>query len=225
MERLEIRISEELCALIPNFKIGIIHYHGIKVGESPQMVKGRMQMFQESLFFDLEEKNVNELEGIKEWRQLFKIAGKDPNRYRHSAEALYRRVKKQNYLHPVNSSIDINNFFSLQYEIPIGIYDLDMLKGDVMIRVGEDNEEYNGLNGRPNSLHRLFISADEKGPFGSPFVDSDRTCVTEDTVNALHIIYLRPSMEKEEAHEMVESLMNMYLQVHGGDGEFKIIGC
>lgn len=222
---MEIRISEELCALIPNFKIGVIHYQNIKVGDSPQMIKGRIQMFQESLYFDLEEKNVNELEGIKEWRQIFKAIGKDPNRYRHSAEALFRRVKKQNYLQPVNSSIDINNFFSLQYEIPIGIYDLDKLNGNVMIKLGEENEEYNGLNGRPNSLHRLIISADENGGFGSPFVDSERTCVTENTVNALHIIYLRPSMEKDEANEMIESLMNMYLQVHGGEGKYQIIGC
>lgn len=225
MERLEIHISPELCTLFPAFKVGVIRYQNIQVGDSPQMVKGRLQLFQESIFFDLEEKNVTDLEGIKEWRQIFKTCGKDPNRYRHSAEALYRRVKKQDYLKPVNSSTDINNFFSLQYQIPIGIYDADQLNGTLEIRKGSEGEEYIGLNGRVNSLQNLLLSADEKGPFGSPFVDSERTCVTEKTKNAVQIVYLRPSMSSDDASRMVESLMNMFIQVHGGDGNFEIIGC
>lgn len=222
---MEIRISPELCSLFPAFKVGVIHYQNIQVGESPQMVKGRLQLFQESIFFDLEEKNATDLAGIKEWRQIFKACGKDPNRYRHSAEALYRRVKKQDYLQPVNSSTDINNFFSLQYEIPIGIYDSDQLNGNLEIRKGAEDEEYIGLNGRMNSLKHLIVSVDDEGPFGSPFVDSERTCMMEKTKNAVQIVYLRPTMNNDEAHRMVESLMNMFIQVHGGDGKFEIIGC
>lgn len=222
---MEIQISSKLCELVPNFKIGVIHYTNIEVGKSPQMVKGRLQLFQESLYFDLENKNVNDLEGIKEWRQIFKTGGKDPNRYRHSAEALYRRVKKQNYLQPVNSATDLNNFFSLQYQVPIGIYDADKLEGTIIMRLGEEGEEYLGLNERPNSLHNLIITSDDKGPFGSPFVDSERTCVTESTKNALLIIYLRPSLGFEEANEMTASLMNMFNQIHGGQGEASVVGC
>lgn len=222
---MEIMIAPELCRLIPQFKIGFIIYKNIEVGQSPQMVKGRLQLFQESIYFDLEDKSVTDLEGIKEWRQIFKTAGKDPNRYRHSAEALYRRIKKQNYLQPVNSSIDINNFFSLEYQIPIGVYDADKLSGSLTIRLGNEGEEYNGLNGRPNSLANLIISEDTAGPFGSPFVDSKRTAVTEQTKNAIQIVYFRPSLETNKAEKMVESLMNMYTQVHGGEGSFKVIGC
>lgn len=222
---MEIHLSQELCTLFPGFKVGVIHYQQIEVGDSPQMVKGRLQLFQESIFFDLEEKNVTDLEGIKEWRQIFKTAGKDPNRYRHSAEALFRRVKKQNYLTPVNSAIDINNFFSLQYQIPIGVYDADKIQGDADIRLGSAGEEYEGLNGRINSAEKLISSTDEIGPFGSPFVDSVRTSVTEETSNALQLIYLRPSLDLEDAKKMVESLMNMFIQIHGGTGTFDILGC
>lgn len=225
VESLEITFAPELCRLFSQFKIGFITYKNIEVGHSPQMVKGRLQLFQESIYFDLADKSVTEFEGIKEWRQIFKTAGKDPNRYRHSAEALYRRIKKQNYLQPVNSSIDINNFFSLEYQIPIGVYDADKLSGNLTIRLGKEGEEYNGLNGRPNSLANLIISEDAAGPFGSPFVDSERTAVTEQTKNAVQIVYLRPSLEIKKAEKMVESLMNMYIQVHGGEGTFKVIGC
>lgn len=220
---MEISISQGLSEVVPGFKLGIINYRNITVGESPQMVKGRLQLFQESIYFDLEDRNVTDLEGIKEWRAIFKKTGKDPNRYRHSAEALYRRIQKQNYLSSVQSAIDLNNFFSLQYQVPIGIYDSDKLEGSIEVRIGRAGEEYAGLNGRPNSLENLIVSADAKGPFGSPFVDSDKAPVTMDTRNALQIVYHRPSIASDEAGKLTESLMNMFLQVHGGEASDKIL--
>lgn len=221
---MEIQLSPELVQRIPGFKLGIIEYQNITVGPSPQMLKGRLQLFQESIFFDIEGQNVTELPGIQEWRSIFKLTGKDPNRYRHSAEALYRRVQKQNYLPSVQSAIDLNNFFSLQYQSPIGIYDADQLSGPVTIRIGKEDEVYIGLNGRSNSLNHLILSADDNGPFGSPFVDSDRAPVTENTKNALQIIYLRPSLDMENAHKLTESLMKMFTQLSGGEASFRIIG-
>ena len=109
VETLEIHVSSELCRRVPSFTAGVIHYRNIDVGPSPQMVKGRLQLFQESLFFELEDKNVKDVDGINEWRQIFKKTGLDPNRSRHSAEALYRRIQKQNYLKTVHSAVDLNN--------------------------------------------------------------------------------------------------------------------
>lgn len=225
MKTLEIQLSSDIIEQIPDFKLGVIEYRNITVGDSPQMLKGRLQLFQESIYFDLENKQVTDLPSILEWRNIFKKTGKDPNRYRHSAESLYRRVKKQNYLTTVQSAIDINNFFSLQYQVPIGIYDLDLVQGLVEIRIGKDGEEYIGLNGRKNSLERLIVAADQEGPFGSPFVDSERTPVTVNTKDALQIIYLRPSTDIENANRLTESLMNMFTQIHGGEASYRILGC
>ena len=222
---MEIQISSQITTLIPHFKLGIIEYKGITVGESPQMLKGRLQLFQESIFFDLEGKAVTDLPSIQEWRQIFKQTGKDPNRYRHSAEALYRRIQKQNYLASTQSAIDVNNFFSLQYQVPIGIYDVEKIHGSVSVRIGEEKEEYLGLNGRMNSLNHLIVTSDELGPFGSPYVDSNRSPVTESTKNALQIIYLQPSTDLENANRLTESLMKMFLQIHGGDASYQIKGC
>jgi len=225
VERLEIQISSEILEHIPDFKLGVIEYRNITVGDSPQMLKGRLRLFQESLYFDLENNKVTNLPGIREWRNIFKKTGKDPNRYRPSTESLFRRVQKQNYLSSLQSAIDINNFFSLQYQVPIGIYNLDLLQEPVEIRIGKEDEEYIGLNGRKNSLEQLIVAVDQEGPFGSPFVDSERTPVTNNTKNALQIIYLRPSTDMENAVKLTKSLMDMFTQIHGGEATFRILGC
>lgn len=102
---------------------------------------------------------------------------------------------------------------------------MEKLKGAISVRIGEVNEEYLGLNGRMNSLKHLIISSDEQGPFGSPFVDSERSPVTESTKNALQIIYLQPSTNLESAKKLTVSLMKMFIGIHGGDADYQIIGC
>lgn len=220
---MEIKISSNLGSKIPDFKVGVITYKKIEVGPSPQMVKGRLQLFQEALFFDLEEKELTDFPGIKEWREIFKTAGTNPSRYRPSVEALYRRVKKQNYLTPIHSAIDLNNFFSLLYEVPIGIYDTDKLTGNISIDIGGSTDKYNGLNGRLNSMENMIVSIDDHGAFGSPYVDSERTKVTEETKNAIQIIYLQAKTPIKEAEQLTKSLMDMFLEIHGGEGTYSVL--
>lgn len=187
------------------------------------MLKGRLQFFQETLNVELDSKEVTDFKGIAEWRQVFKDLKMNPSRYRPSHEALYRRVKKGQPLPLVHSAVDLNTFFSLEYVIPLGIYDLAHIHGDVLIRLGLENEVYEGVNGRVNDMSGKLVSADQQGAFGSPIVDSKRTMVTEDTTSALHLFYLRPSMDIEEATQLLEAAGGMFTQVHGGDFQHKVV--
>ncbi|MGF9977589.1 phenylalanine--tRNA ligase beta subunit-related protein [Viridibacillus arvi] len=214
---MKVALDSTLLNKVPDFKIGIIHYTKIVVSESPQMIKGRTQLYQENLFLELQDTPVTEREGISEWRKLWKSLGSDPNRYRHSAESLMRRIAKQNYITPFHSAVDLNNFFSLQYEMPVGIYDVKNLDGNVTVTLGDEETGYEGLNGRFNSLHNILVTLDAKGPFGSPFVDSKRTAVTENTVEALQVFYLRPSLSIENSNALLAAAGKMFSQVHGGD--------
>ncbi|MGM0878022.1 MAG: B3/B4 domain-containing protein [Bacillota bacterium] len=220
---MEIQISDELKQLIPKFHIGVVRYQDIHISDSPQMLKGRLRLFQESLYFDYTDKKVTDIPAINEWRKLFKTVGTDPNRYRPSNEALYRRVQKQQFLHTVNSAVDLNNFLSLQYQIPLGIYDVSKLDGDVMIKLGTEQDSYVAINEREVSLTNKILSADQLGPFGSPFVDSKKTAVTINTTEALHLIYFQPSLSNDESIQLLQALSNMFTQIQGGDAEYIII--
>jgi len=222
---MEMKIDTSIKQVIPSFKVGMIHYRGISVDESPQMLKGRLRLYQEKIYFDLETKKVTDVEGIKEWRELFKKIGTDPSRYRPSHEAIFRRIQKQQYLQTIHSAVDLNNFFSLQYEIPFGIYDADQLTGDITLQIGDEGLEYEALNGRIVNMHHKLVTCDTTGPFGSPIVDSKRTAVQLSTKNAVQIIYLRPSMQIEEATKMINSIANMFTQIHGGEANYEIITC
>ncbi|GAE25739.1 hypothetical protein JCM9140_1747 [Halalkalibacter wakoensis JCM 9140] len=220
---INVSIDESISSKIPTFKIGTIQYNHIVIDDSPQMLKGRLQFFQETLKVELETKELTDYKGISEWRQTFKDLGISASKYRPSHEALYRRIKKGQPLPLVHSAVDLNTFFSLEYAIPLGIYDAAQIEGDVTFRLGTEHDQYEGVNGRLNHMEGKLISADSTGAFGSPIVDSTRTKVTTNTTSALHLFYLRPSMESEEANALLEAAGNMFTQVHGGSFQHKVV--
>ncbi|MDX1807653.1 MAG: phenylalanine--tRNA ligase beta subunit-related protein [Paenisporosarcina sp.] len=213
---MKISIDPSIFQIDEHIKIGINHYTKFVVSESPQMLKGRMQLYQEHLFFDLQDKELTDYQGIKEWRVLWKKFGADPGRYRPSMEAMMRRIRNQKYLQPLNSGVDLNTFFSLQYEIPVGLYDVSQIEGDIHIRLGDAESSYTGINGRDNTLSGILCVEDTLGPFGSPFVDSIRTVVKETTVEGLQIFFLQPSTTMEDAEKLIKSAGRMFAQVNGG---------
>jgi DNA/RNA-binding domain of Phe-tRNA-synthetase-like protein len=223
MKSLQISIEPSVKAYIPNSKFGIIFYEDITISDSPQMLKGRIRLFQESLHIDLEDKEMKDIQGIKEWRSVFKKTGTDPARYRPSVEALYLRIKKSQFLEPFNSAVDLNNFFSLKYEVPLGIYDATKIQESMSIAIGNQSSTYDGLNGREISLKNMIHTLDQQGPFGSPFVDSKRTAISENTPSAIHVVYFKPSMELNECKEMLNAISKMFVQVHGGTSDVQVV--
>jgi len=221
---MKISIEPSIFNIEDRFKIGINYYTKFVVSQSPQMLKGRMHLYQEHIFFDLHDKELTDYQGIIEWRALWKKFGSDPGRYRPSMEAMMRRIRNQNYLQPINSGVDLNTFFSLQYEIPVGLYDLSHVEGDIKIVCGGPETLYTGINGREINLNGILTIEDELGPFGSPFVDSLRTSVGETTYEGLQIFFLQPSTSKENAEKLMKSAGKMFTQVNGGNYSTVILG-
>ena len=215
----KITLAPSIKEIYPDFKIGYAIYHNIVVEKSPQMVRGRFQFYQETMMMDLEQTDLKSFPPVTEWRSIFKKFGTDPARYRPSSESLLRRLKKGSSIPLVHSAVDINNLLSLQYKIPIGIYDLDQIKGDIMVDSGNDLSSYEGLNGREMSFDHKIHSLDQKGAFGSPIVDSKRTAVAENTTNAIQLFYLQPSLSLSECKKLVTASAEMFHQIHGGNVE------
>ena len=123
-------------------------------------------------------------------RTMYKRVGIDPTKTRPSSEALLRRVRKGDDLPRINSLVDVINWTSLESQLPFGLYDLDQIQGDVMLRLGREGESYPGI--RKDAVHvagRLTL-VDAAGPFGNPTSDSARTMVTTQTSRALVVIFV-----------------------------------
>jgi len=130
----------------------------------------------------------SQIAGLAEARSLYKSFGMDPSRHRPSSEALLRRVLKGKQLYRLNNLVDSCNLASLRFLLPIGMYDLSLIDGDVVIRAGLDGEEYPGIRKGPVHLAGRLGLFDQSGPFGSPTSDSARTATSESTTRMLAVI-------------------------------------
>jgi DNA/RNA-binding domain of Phe-tRNA-synthetase-like protein len=123
-------------------------------------------------------------------RAMYRRTGLDPTKRRPSSEALLRRVRKGDGLPRINSLVDVCNWCSLEFQLPYGLYDLDRVEGDVILRLGTDSESYPGI--RKDDVHvngRMTLS-DARGAFGNPSSDSARTMVTNTTTRALMVVFV-----------------------------------
>lgn len=137
---------------------------------------------------------------LKETRDGYKKLGKDPSHTRPACEALLRRVVKGSGLYRLGDIIDLGNILSLLTNRSVCVVDLDKIVGDVYIRIGKENEPYEGINRGSINITNLPVYTDDIGPFGTPTSDTYRTMVTSDTkrIFIMIICYSKQEIEKDE---------------------------
>ena len=130
-------------------------------------------------------------------RALYRQFGTDPTKVRPSSEALLRRLKKGEPFPRVNSLVDVANAMSVQLQVPVGLYDLEKIRGDeLVLRLGTEGEKYTGIGKERVNLAGRICIADAEGPCGNPSADSARTMITTATERAAWIYFLPVSDEE-----------------------------
>ncbi len=124
-------------------------------------------------------------------RALYRQFGTDPTKVRPSSEALLRRLKKGDPFPRVNSLVDVANAMSVQLQVPVGLYDLEKIRGDeLVLRLGTEGEKYTGIGKEQVNVAGRICIADAEGPCGNPSADSARTMISTATERAAWIYFL-----------------------------------
>jgi len=191
----------------------------VEIGASPaallEAIKTRENEIQKLPF----PRGVLESPQVETTRKAYKALGKDPARYRGSAEALLRRVVAGKGLPQVNAVVDVINLVSVESRLPIGLYDLAHVTGEIVFRAGRASETYKGIGKYDLNLEGLPIFCDAAGPHGSPTSDSERTMVTAATKHVLGIII---SFGGAEGLERWAQRMSALLTQHAVGQDLKI---
>jgi DNA/RNA-binding domain of Phe-tRNA-synthetase-like protein len=160
----------------------------VETGATPEGLDQELRSCEERIMKLPEPKAVLESTAILATRAAYKALGKDPARYRGSAEALLRRVIAGKGLPRINNVVDVINLVSFESRLPVGLYDLAHVQGDIVFRAGRTGETYKGIGKYDLNLEGLPVFCDALGPHGSPTSDSERTMVTLATKHVIAII-------------------------------------
>lgn len=155
-------------------------------GETPDELADEILAEGERMREELAIPDIAKRPGIAETRAAYKACGKDPNRYRPSAEALSRRMLQRKGLYRITALVDIINLLSLRSGYSIGGFDADKIAGDTLrLGVGRKDELFEAIGRGPLNIEGLPVYRDEKGGIGTPTSDEERTKITPETTRLL----------------------------------------
>ena len=213
---MRLQLDESLITRIPGVTFGMVTIQGVTVRERDERLWQQVETLcqQQAREFALEK--LAEYAQIAAVRGLEKSFGFDPTRYRPSSEALLRRVLKGQGLYQINTAVDVNNLCSLEFLLPMCIYDLRNVAGQIVVRVGEPGEEYPGIGRQVFQIAHKVIIADDHGIMGSTVSDSERTKVTTATTDILLAIYAPVGKDPRLIQEYAALAGKRMVEFNGG---------
>jgi len=205
-----VSISDELKTKIPQLMLYCIECD-VTVDDDTDVLWTLIHQQSLDLQNSLRVDQISTLPAIAASRSGYKACGKDPARYRLSAEALLRRVIQGKGLYRVNNVVDLLNLVSISTGFSIGGYDAGKIEGDVVFGIGGENEPYKGIGRGDLNISCLPVFRDKHGAFGTPTSDSERTAVTPETRRFLMIIIDFGTTDIiGQAGNMATELLNRY---------------
>ena len=96
-----LHISDSIKSLLPNSRLGIVHAEVVckENNQLNQLIDSEI----DAIHKILQVTNEKDFPVIDETRTAYKICGKEPSRYRPSAEALLRRIRTGKGLYRINN--------------------------------------------------------------------------------------------------------------------------
>jgi DNA/RNA-binding domain of Phe-tRNA-synthetase-like protein len=211
----EISIHPALKACVPNLALGCVSAN-VTVEKHNEELWREIDKHLGHLIATIEPEQVNSIPQVSATRSAYKALGKDPSRYRGSAEALLRRVLSGKGLYQINSVVDINNLVSLESLNPAGTYDLEKITPPIELRIGAAGESYKGIGKDEINIESLPVFADATGSFGSPTSDSERAMVRLETRKVVMVVFSFTGPEGlERWMQRASELLRRYC---GGEG-------
>lgn len=205
-------ISDQIAAVCPEFHVATI---ACEVRNSPYNAGlwEEIDAFYTHFSSTHKMEEINQHPAIYATRQIYKKLGKDPNRYRPSAEALCRRILKGQELYRIDTLVDLINLISLKTGYSIGGFDNTKIQGDLVLGVGEAGEKFEAIGRGLLNIEGLPVYRDEAGGIGTPTSDEERTKITSGTTHLLMLINGYSGKEGlQEAADYSVELLKKYVE-------------
>lgn len=197
---MNLRISNDLKELIPTFSViayKIDFDEKFNAMQQSKLVDEYLSNIYKTYPTIYNYDEITKIPKLKLTRDGYKKMGKDPSHTRPACEALLRRVVKGNALYRLGDVIDLGNILSIETLRSVCVVDSDKLVGDIVIRLGNSSDNYEGINRGIINVTNIPVYTDEIGPFGCPTSDTLRTAVTATTKSILVMIICFDDLEKD----------------------------
>lgn len=206
---MKIKISNSILSQLPLFNI-IALSMDVVYEENNSEVENLIIKTEKKISEEYSLEDVLNIPLIKEGRDGYKKLKKDPSRYRLACESLLRRLVKGNNLYRINNLVDVGNILSIECNRSVAVLDYDKIVGDIAIRLGRNDDVYEGIGRGLINVENIPLYEDSVSPFGSTTSDTIRTSVTSATTKLLVFVVCFGDSHMEEHKQKAIELFSKY---------------
>ena len=156
------RHSNEMWSEFPDLVPGVLFVEGITADAD---VTDLVARFHAIAAERLAAGSEGEMPEIQAWRRTFSKMGLKPTQYRCASEALLRRFRQENSLPQLHPLVDLCNAISIAFAIPIAVFDLVKISGDLEVRHATGRETYLTFSGEtehPEPREVIFADSNDR---------------------------------------------------------------
>ncbi len=216
-----IQVSQELKKACPGF-VGVAVYAEVSNTAYCAELWKEIESFTQELTTTTQMEDIKRQPVIAATREAYKRCGKDPGRYRPSAEALRRRLMRGIPLYQIDTLVDVINLVSLRTGYSIGGFDADRIQGsELELGIGRAGEAFEGIGRGELNIEGLPVYRDAVRGIGTPTSDDERTKMELGTTHILALVNgYSGRAGLEEAARMIQELLRKYAASDGGQYYF-----
>lgn len=212
-----ISASDEIRMICPSFR-GVAVYAQVTNTAFSEGLWQEINAFNRELTTTTATEDIKLNPSIAATREAYKRCGKDPSRYRPSAEALRRRLMRGLALYQIDTLVDLINLVSLRTGYSIGGFDADKIQGSsLVLGIGKADEPFEAIGRGELNIEGLPVYRDLIGGIGTPTSDHERTKMGLETTHILAIVNGYNGEEGlAQAAQMIQTLLKSYAGSDGG---------
>ncbi|MBI4975797.1 hypothetical protein HZC20_03910 [Candidatus Peregrinibacteria bacterium] len=217
------KIDEKIFAQYPSLKIGVIVVRGINNSRRISSIESLLRGISAQRGKEFTSKDISENHMVDIWNRAYGMFGIHPKKYLPSIAALLKRVANGKQIPHINPIVDLYNYFSLKYLLPIGGEDLDWLCGDLQLTFTKGGEAFRPLGS---------IEIEKAGEGEVAYMDNggitcrywnyrecERTKFTNKTVNAAIIVEDLSNMHMDQFGAIIREMEDGIIKYIGGQIE------
>lgn len=208
---MEIILGEEILAVAPGLRVIVVEAD-VENPPTGDELWSLIEAEGERLRRELQIPDIARRPAIAATRAAYKACGKEPNRYRPSAEALCRRVLQGKGLYRISTLVDVINLLSMRSGYSIGGFDADKIEGDTLrLGVGRHEEPFEAIGRGMLNIESLPVYRDAVSGIGTPTSDIERTKITDGTKRLLMTVNIYgEGMPDEEFERLTEDVLTRF---------------
>ncbi len=218
---MKLMIDNEILERFPGLNIGIVVVKGIDNSGNDEDIMKMLNEMQEKIRQNFDISTLSQEPKIDAWRKAYSSFGAKPKKNKCSVENLYRMTLQGIDLNHINKIVDIYNYISIKYMVPMGGDDTDKVDGDITLRFAKGDEAFVELNSdeTKNPKEGEAIYSDDKEVLCRRWNwrECDKSKMTEDTKNVCLVVEGLPPVTKDEIEDIAKELSDLVKKFCGGD--------